>query len=406
MSRPVPIDEVTREPAHCWEIGLAELDSVLGKGIADGAFILLGGEPGIGKSTLLLQVAYLSALQKKRVLYISAEESVSQIKLRAERLGCISPNILLFPENDLDAVFQHLEETVPDLIIVDSIQTVFCQDIQSAPGTVSQVRESALRFLEFSKNRQVPVFLIGHVTKEGVVAGPRVLEHIVDTVLYFEGDKDSQIRILRAVKNRFGTTNEVGIFEMTGEGLKEIHDLSFFSHPEKDHLEPGCAFVPTLEGTRVIVVEIQALTTFNGGFSFPKRMASGIDQKRLSLIVAVLEKYLKLQLTQYDVYLNVVGGLKVVEPFVDLACAYAIWSSHYNVTLPHRAAFMGEIALTGELRSPSQKHKRMNELKKMGFHHIYMPKEKKEQNKEDFSDLTLFSYDRLQECLEQLLHYR
>ncbi len=384
---------------------MSELDSVLGEGVAEGAFILLGGEPGIGKSTLLLQVAYLSARQGKRVLYITAEESASQIKARAERLNCLTPDILLFPENDLDAIFEYLDMNVPDLIIVDSIQTVFCQEIQSAPGTVSQVRESALRFLEFSKNLQVPVFLIGHVTKEGVVAGPRVLEHIVDTVLYFEGDKDSQIRILRAVKNRFGTTNEVGIFEMTGEGLQELQDLSFFSHPEKNHLEPGCAFVPTLEGTRVIVVEVQALTTFNGGFSFPKRMASGIDQKRLSLIVAVLEKYLKVQLTQYDIYLNVVGGLKVIEPFVDLACAYAIWSSHYNVTLPHRAAFMGEIALTGGLRSPTQLTKRLNELKKMGFQEVYLSKTSPEVEK-DNTGLQLHSFGKLSECLENLLQYR
>lgn len=372
QSEAEPITKVVSENSPRSLIGLPEIDNVLGGGLVEGGFVLIGGEPGIGKSTLILQVASLLAKQGKKILYISGEESKTQIKLRAERLNCLHENIYLLSENSLETCFDKLLKLKPDMLIVDSIQTVYTDLLNSAPGTTSQIKECAIRFLDYAKKNLVPIFLIGHVTKEGIVAGPRVLEHIVDTVLYFEGEKDQQIRILRAVKNRFGTTNEIGLFEMTGMGLKEVENIELLRHLHDREIPPGCAFVPTVEGSRVMMIEIQALTNQNGGFGIPKRMASGIDHKRLSIILAVLEKYLGMQFASHDVYLNVVGGLKVVEPAVDLAIAFAIWSSFHNISVPGKVAFLGEVGLTGELRPASQSEKRLNELEKLGFETIYL----------------------------------
>jgi len=370
-STPIPITEVETKPTMRTTTGLKEVDNVLGGGLVEGALILIGGEPGIGKSTILLQTACQLARQDRKILYVSGEESAPQIRMRAERLNSMDPRLYLLAENQLERIFSHLEQLKPEVLVIDSIQTVYSDAITSAPGSVSQTRECALRFLEYAKNEKVPVFLIGHVTKDGTVAGPRVLEHIVDTVLYFEGEKDLQIRILRAVKNRFGNTNELGLFEMTEDGLQEIRDMSFLAEHRDNVTLPGCAYVPVLEGSRIMVVEIQALTHFSGGFAPPRRMASGIDQKKLSLILAVLEKYLGMQFSTSDVYLNVTGGLKITEPAADLAAAFAVWSSFYNVELPFRAAFVGEIGLTGELRAVGQLEKRVRELEKTGFKKLH-----------------------------------
>lgn len=363
---PCPVTEVPVLAEERFPTELGEMDRVLGGGVVPGSLVLVGGDPGIGKSTLLLQVAHLLS-RKMQVLYVSGEESVGQIRIRADRLGALSPRLLLISETDMDRVERHLRELNPPVAIIDSIQTMFQSEVASAPGSVGQVRECAARLMRLAKTTGISIFLVGHVTKEGMLAGPRVLEHMVDTVLYLEGDRHQFFRILRGVKNRFGSTNEIGIFEMRGNGLAEVANPSaifLIQRPQGD--VPGSAVVAGLEGTRPLLVEIQALVS-PAGYGMPRRMTAGIDHNRVALIAAVLEKRVGLNLGSHDIYVNAVGGVKLDEPAVDLAVACALASSFKDIPVDSGMAFAGEIGLTGELRPVTGAEKRVNEAFKLGF---------------------------------------
>jgi DNA repair protein RadA/Sms len=352
--------------------GVTEFDRVLGGGIVPGTLVLIGGDPGIGKSTLLLQVADKLSETNTLVLYVSGEESERQIKLRGERLDVTAKNVFLLPETNLENIFREIERLKPGAVIVDSIQTVFSSAIESAPGSVSQVREVAHQFLLLAKNRGVPVFLIGHITKEGSIAGPKALEHIVDTVLYFEGERHHNHRIVRAVKNRYGAANEVGVFEMTGRGLMTVANPSEMFLQERPQNVAGSIVTACMEGTRPLLVEIQALVSGNK-YGTGRRMTQGLDQNRVALMIAMLEKRAGLQLTGDDVFVNIAGGLEVDEPAADLGVVTAIASSFKNTTIdPHTAVF-GEVGLTGEVRGAMQASVRAREAQALGFKKIVMP---------------------------------
>lgn len=352
--------------------GVTEFDRVLGGGIVPGTLVLIGGDPGIGKSTLLLQVADKLSDAGTVVLYVSGEESERQIKLRGERLAVTAKNVFLLPETNLENIFREIERLKPGAVIVDSIQTVFSGQIESAPGSVSQVREVAHQFLLLAKNRGVPVFLIGHITKEGSIAGPKALEHIVDTVLYFEGERHHNHRIVRAVKNRYGAANEVGVFEMTGRGLMPVANPSQMFLQERPQNVAGSIVTACMEGTRPLLVEIQALVSGNK-YGTGRRMTQGLDQNRVALMIAMLEKRAGLQLTGDDVFVNIAGGLEVDEPAADLGVVTAIASSFKNTTIdPHTAVF-GEVGLTGEVRGAMQASVRAREAQALGFKKIVMP---------------------------------
>ena len=352
--------------------GVTEFDRVLGGGIVPGTLVLIGGDPGIGKSTLLLQVADKLSAAGSLVLYVSGEESERQIKLRGERLAVEAKNVFLLPETNLENIINEIERLKPGAIIVDSIQTVFSSAIESAPGSVSQVREVAHQFLLLAKNRGMPIFLIGHITKEGSIAGPKILEHIVDTVLYFEGERHHNHRIVRAVKNRFGAANEVGVFEMTGAGLMPVANPSQMFLQERPQNVAGSIVTACMEGTRPLLVEIQALVS-GSKYGTGRRMTQGLDQNRVALLIAMLEKRASLQLTGDDVFVNIAGGLEVDEPAVDLGVVTAIVSSFKNVTIdPHTAVF-GEVGLTGEVRGAMQASVRAREAQALGFKKIVMP---------------------------------
>jgi len=352
--------------------GVTEFDRVLGGGIVPGTLVLIGGDPGIGKSTLLLQVADKLSAAGALVLYVSGEESERQIKLRGERLGVDAKNVYLLPETNLENIVKEIERLKPGAVIVDSIQTVFSSVIDSAPGSVSQVREVAHRFLMLAKTRGVPIFLIGHITKEGSIAGPKILEHIVDTVLYFEGERHHNHRIVRAVKNRFGAANEVGVFEMTGAGLMPVANPSQMFLQERPQNVAGSIVTACMEGTRPLLVEIQALVS-GTKYGTGRRMTQGLDQNRVALLIAMLEKRAGLQLTGDDVFVNIAGGLEVDEPAADLGVVTAIVSSFKNVNVdPHTAVF-GEIGLTGEVRGAMQAAVRAREAQALGFKKIVMP---------------------------------
>ncbi|HEY0003886.1 MAG TPA: DNA repair protein RadA [Pyrinomonadaceae bacterium] len=352
--------------------GVEEFDRVLGGGIVPGSLILIGGDPGIGKSTLLLQVADKLSAAGQTVLYISGEESERQIKLRGERLGVEAENLYLLPETNLENIFQEIERMKPGAIIVDSIQTVFSSAIESAPGSVSQVREVAGQFLLLAKNQTIPVFLIGHVTKEGSIAGPKALEHIVDTVLYFEGERHHNHRIVRASKNRFGAANEVGIFEMTGAGLIAVANPSEMFLQERPVGVAGSVVTACMEGTRPVLVEIQALVS-GSKYGTGRRMTQGLDQNRVALLIAMLEKRVGLQLLGDDVFVNIAGGLEIDEPAADLGVVASIASSFRNLPIdPHTAVF-GEVGLTGEVRGAMQSSVRAREVQSLGFKKIVMP---------------------------------
>src|SRR6266478_5311285 len=352
--------------------GVTEFDRVLGGGIVPGTLVLLGGDPGIGKSTLLLQVADKLSTTGATVLYISGEESERQIKLRGERLGIAAPNLLLLPETNLENIFREIERVQPSALIVDSIQTTFSSEIESAPGSISQIREVAAQFLMLAKTRGVPIFLIGHVTKDGSIAGPRALEHIVDTVLYFEGERHHNHRIVRATKNRFGAANEVGVFEMTGAGLIAVANPSKLFLEERPRNVAGSVVTACMEGTRPLLVEVQALVS-GTKYGTGRRMAQGVDQNRVSLLIAMLEKRTGLQLIGDDVFVNIAGGLEVDEPAADLGVVAAIASSFKNMTVdPHTAVF-GEVGLTGEVRGAMQPAVRAREAQALGFKKILMP---------------------------------
>lgn len=352
--------------------GVTEFDRVLGGGIVPGTLVLIGGDPGIGKSTLLLQVADRLSASGTLVLYVSGEESERQIKLRGERLGVEARNVYLLPETNLENIFHEIERLTPAAIIVDSIQTVFSSLIESAPGSVSQVREVAHQFLLLAKNRGVPVFLIGHITKEGSIAGPKALEHIVDTVLYFEGERHHNHRIVRATKNRFGAANEVGVFEMTATGLVPVANPSQMFLQERPQNVAGSIVTACMEGTRPMLVEIQALVS-SSKYGTGRRMTQGVEQNRVSLLIAMLEKRTGLQLIGDDVFVNIAGGLEIDEPAADLGVVAAIASSLKNVTVdPHTAVF-GEVGLTGEVRGATQPGVRAREAQALGFKKIVMP---------------------------------
>ncbi len=357
--------------------GIGELDRVLGGGIVSGSLILVGGDPGIGKSTLLLQMCRELSEKSKKILYISGEESLSQIKMRAERLGVFGGELLLLCETDLDLIEEAIDKHKPDIVIIDSIQTMFKEEITSAPGSVSQVREVTGTLMRIAKGVGVTIFIIGHVTKEGVVAGPRVLEHMVDTVLYFEGDNYASYRVLRAVKNRFGSTNEIGVFEMQGNGLIEVKNPSEFMLKGRPEGEPGSVVAASIEGTRPILVEIQALVC-RTNFNMPRRTAAGTDFNRVNLLMAVLEKRAGLQMADCDAYVNVAGGMRINEPALDLPIVTAILSSYKNKALDNKTVLFGEVGLTGEIRAVNHAEQRVTEAAKMGFEVCILPQANKE----------------------------
>ncbi|MDE7061204.1 MAG: DNA repair protein RadA, partial [Lachnospiraceae bacterium] len=346
--------------------GIGELDRVLGGGIVPGSLVLVGGDPGIGKSTLLLQTCSILAEQEHKVLYISGEESPQQIKMRADRLKEPSGKLLLLAETNLDAVEAAILSEKPEVVVIDSIQTMFREDIQASPGSVSQVRETTGSLMRLAKGEGVSIFIVGHVTKEGVVAGPRVLEHMVDTVLYFEGENAVSYRILRAVKNRFGSTNEIGVFEMRSNGLAQILNPSEYLLEGRPENEPGSVVAATIEGSRTMLVEVQALVC-QTNFNMPRRTAAGMDYNRVNLLLAVLEKRLGIPLAYCDAYINVAGGMRINEPALDLAVVFAILSSYKNKEVPERAIVFGEVGLTGEVRAVSMALQRVAEAQKLGY---------------------------------------
>ena len=366
-SSPVRISQVHNTDFGRMRVPGEEFNRVLGGGIVPGSLVLIGGDPGIGKSTLLLQVsAELALFGDKPVLYVSGEESPQQIKMRASRLGLNPDALFLLSETNIDAVLPQIDLMQPGLVIIDSIQTVFSSDLTSAAGTVSQVRECTSRLMHVAKARNIPMFLVGHVTKEGALAGPRVLEHMVDAVLYLEGDRFHQYRLLRGVKNRFGSTNEVGVFEMGNEGMLEVNNPSAAFLAERNSGSSGTAIAVTLEGTRPILVEVQALTS-SSNTGLPRRTANGIDLNRLLLLTAVLSKRVGLGLGNQDIYVNVVGGLKISEPAIDLSVAAAIASSYREIQVDPEMVLIGEVGLSGELRTVGQLDRRLNEASKLGF---------------------------------------
>ncbi len=372
-SAPQKLSDIQADNLQRLDLPLPEFGRVLGGGIVPGSLVLVGGDPGIGKSTLLLQVAGLLSQQGKKVLYVSGEESVHQIKMRAKRLGIESDSLYLLAETNLDMIIQHTGQLDPIVLIVDSIQTVYLGEITSSAGSVSQVRECTTRLLQMAKAENIPVFLIGHVTKAGTIAGPRVLEHIVDTVLYLEGDRFHAYRLLRSAKNRFGSTHEVGVFEMAAQGMVEVLNPSQVFLAEHRRGATGSTVAVTMEGTRPLLVEVQALTSTTS-FNFPRRTANGIDLNRLLLLVAVLSKRVGLRLSNQDVFINVIGGLRINEPAADLAVALAICSSFRESPVQPDLAIVGEIGLGGELRSVSQAGARLREAAKLGFSRCIVPK--------------------------------
>jgi DNA repair protein RadA/Sms len=379
--------------------GIEELDRVLGGGIVQGSLVLVGGDPGIGKSTLLLQMCRSIVGNSKKVLYISGEESLSQIKMRAERLGAFSGELLLFCETNLEVIEETIHKYSPEIVVIDSIQTMFREDVDSAPGSVSQVREATAALMQIAKVNGITVFIIGHVTKEGVVAGPRVLEHMVDTVLYFEGDNYAAYRVLRAVKNRFGSTNEIGVFEMQGSGLVEVKNPSEFMLKGRPEGEPGSVVAASIEGTRPILVEVQALVC-RTNFNMPRRTAAGTDYNRVNLLMAVLEKRAGIQLSDCDAYVNVAGGMRITEPALDLAVTTALLSSYRNLALDNKTVLFGEVGLTGEIRAVNLAEQRVAEASKMGFEVCILPQANKERIK--ISGIKLIGVRNLQEVMEIL----
>jgi DNA repair protein RadA/Sms len=371
-STPRPLAAVVTQESMRRSTGLGELDRVLGGGLVQGSVVLLGGDPGIGKSTLTLQACSVLARQGLRVLYVAGEESPQQVRLRADRLGLADAQVLLLPETSVEGVIAQLEALEPAAVVVDSIQTLHTATLASAPGSVGQVRESAALLTTHCKASGTACILIGHVTKEGAFAGPRVLEHMVDTVLYFEGDGGHALRVLRAVKNRFGSTNEVGVFEMGEAGLAEVQNPSAAFLAERPAGAPGSAVLATLEGSRPVLVEIQALVA-RSGLAMPRRAAVGVDPGRLALLLAVLEKRRRMQLHDQDVFLNVAGGLRVDEPAADLAVVAALASSMRGRALPDDVAMWGEVGLTGEVRSVARAEVRMREAARQGFRRCLLP---------------------------------
>lgn len=372
-NEPVLLKEITGSEDERISSDISELDRVLGGGIVKGSLVLIGGDPGIGKSTLLLQVTRNLSKSGHKVLYVSGEESLRQIKMRADRLGTDFDNLKVLCETNLDEISESIRREMPECVVIDSIQTMFREDVSSAPGSVSQVREATALLLQTAKSLEVTIFIVGHVTKEGAVAGPRVLEHMVDTVLYFEGDRHASYRILRGVKNRFGSTNEIGVFEMRSEGLVEVPNPSEFMLSGRAHDASGSVITCSIEGTRPVMIEIQALVC-RSNFGIPRRQATGMDFNRVNLLMAVIEKRAGVQIGDCDAYVNIAGGIKVSEPALDLATVMAIISSFRNKSIDEKMVIFGEVGLSGEIRAVNLAQQRVLEAKKLGFSTVVLPK--------------------------------
>ena len=370
--KPSHLSEIQMEEEKRISTHMEEMDRVLGGGIVRGSLVLVGGDPGIGKSTLLLQTCHRLCADDLSLLYISGEESLQQIRMRADRIGEFNDHLALLAETNLEIIDGVIRKEKPDIVIIDSIQTMYSDGVDSAPGSVSQVRESTVTLMKLAKGLGVTVFVVGHVTKEGTVAGPRVLEHMVDTVLYFEGDRHASYRILRAVKNRFGSTDEIGVFEMQQDGLREVLNPSEYMLEGKPEEASGSVVACSVEGTRPILVEVQALVC-RSNFGMPRRTAAGCDYNRVNLLMAVLEKRLGFHLSEYDAYVNIAGGMKMNEPAIDLGIALAIVSSMKNQVISDRVICFGEIGLSGEVRSVQMAEQRVNEAKKLGFERVILP---------------------------------
>lgn len=377
-AEPSKLSEVTTEKEVRMQTEIGELDRVLGGGIVVGSLVLVGGDPGIGKSTLLLQMCRNLVAKHRKVLYVSGEESVKQIKMRADRLGSFEEELLLLSETDLDLVVDVVQRIRPEVVIIDSIQTMYREEIGSAPGSVGQIRETTGALMRLAKGMSVSIFVVGHVTKEGVVAGPRVLEHMVDTVLYFEGDGSASYRFLRGVKNRFGSTNEVGVFEMRGVGLIEVQNPSEYMLQGRPEDEPGSVVACSMEGTRPILIEVQALVC-QTNFNMPRRTAAGADYNRVNLLMAVIEKRLGLRMGDCDAYINVAGGMRVHEPALDLSIVAALLSSYRNVAMTSGSICFGEVGLVGEVRAVNMAEQRVLEAAKLGFKRCILPKVNRDQ---------------------------
>jgi DNA repair protein RadA/Sms len=398
-TKPIPISQVDVSTSGRISLGIDEFDRVLGGGVVPGSVILIGGDPGVGKSTLILQAAGEMSKRGLTVLYVSAEESAQQVRVRADRMGVRGETLLIHPEIDLEAILSAADSVSPNLVIIDSIQTLQSGDLESAPGTVSQVRACAGKLTNWAKPRNIPVFLIGHVTKEGTVAGPRVLEHMVDAVLYLEGDRFHQYRMLRAAKNRFGSTNEIGVFDMADSGLTEIRNPSEVFLEERNSITPGSAVAVTMEGSRPILLEIQALAAPTS-FGLPRRSATGFDTNRLHLLVAVLQRRVGMALGSHDVYLNVIGGFRVNEPAADFAAAMAIASGLRDQPLPADTVYIGEVGLSGDLRKVQRVDRRIQEAARLGFTRAVVPDRWKRTKQSDLSGIEVVAVRTLREALD------
>lgn len=379
---------------------IAELDRVLGGGIVEGSVILIGGDPGIGKSTLMLQVA--DKISHKKILYVSGEESSAQIKLRADRLKYVLNNFYILSETNLSIIQAVIERESPDIVVVDSIQTVYRNEIESAPGTVSQLRESTALLMNLAKSMNFSVFIVGHITKEGMIAGPKVLEHMVDVVLQFEGERTHSFRILRGIKNRFGSTNEIGIFEMTDAGLKEVTNPSEVFLSQRNYGASGCVISSSIEGTRPILIEVQALVS-SSNYGIPQRTSMGFDYKKLNILVAVLEKKLGLFLNKFDIFLNIAGGVKIDEPAIDLAVAMSIYSSFRDIPVDSNTVIIGEVGLSGEVRTVSYAARRINEAVKLGFKKILIPKGNLKNLESKNSGVQIIGIEKLKDAIEKTI---
>ena len=398
---PKTLSEIVLNDEERYDTHIGELNRVLGGGLVKGSLILVGGDPGIGKSTILLQVAGNISGDKRDVLYISGEESLQQIKLRANRIGGFNENLRFMCETNLSNIEETITRFKPQVVIIDSIQTMYNESVSSAPGSVSQVRESTSVLLRIAKSMNISIFIVGHVTKEGQVAGPRVLEHMVDTVLYFEGDRHASYRILRAVKNRFGSTNEIGVFEMQEKGLVEVTNPSEFMLDGRPEGASGSIVTCSVEGTRPILIEVQALVT-RTNFGFPRRQANGTDYNRVNLLMAVLEKRIGLQMSDFDAYVNLAGGMKVAEPSLDLGICLALVSSFKNKPISDDVIAFGEVGLSGEVRSVSMGESRVSEAKKLGFKTCIIPKALESKLKKTFKDIEIIGVSSVADAMKIL----
>lgn len=398
---PIPITDIEGGKEERLPTRIGELDRVLGGGFVPGSVVLVGGDPGIGKSTLALQMLANIATSKLKVLYVTGEESPEQVKLRAKRTGSGSESLFVLAENSVENIMEELTKLSPHVVVVDSIQTVYTEDFPSAPGSVGQIRECAARLMHHAKSKGTSIFLVGHVTKEGTIAGPRVLEHLVDTVLYFEGERDHPYRILRAVKNRYGSTNEIGVFEMQESGLKEVNNPSEIFLSERPTGASGSVVTPSIEGTRPILVEIQALVS-PCNFGVPRRTTIGIDYNRVSLLVAVLEKRAGLNILAQDIFMNVAGGIRIVEPAIDLGVSVALVSSFLNRPIQHALVVFGEVGLSGEVRGVSHVEQRLKEAEKLGFKKCILPRINVERIKSRGKSLSLVGVTSVENAIEAI----